>query len=275
MGTKMIDVIILNRNLGEVCDRLVENLGNFLEADDQIIVVDSGSEEHLKSRFTSIGLSDELTRKQGLRFGRGMNLGLKFRRDNEGKNPWVLLLPVDIEIIAWDLHKFLQKLPLHHNIGVIKPASQDSEYLRLLGDDEYRYGWNFEEGAWLVSADFIDFCFRTFPDSLFFDESNFRGYLTNLELAFRAYINGYSVGITKSLVVFENESYLIEKADLIRTEPIEENNRLLIEEGLTWLRRKYQIQGDWEFAQLVRITFDQFMRENPHLSEKVIINHGF
>jgi GT2 family glycosyltransferase len=203
----MIDVIILNRNLGEVCDALVLKLSEFIDkSTDQIIVVDSGSESDLKSKHTSVGLDDEFTRKQGLRFGRGMNLGLNHRRNLESVNPWVLLLPVDTEIIKWDLHKFLENIPSDHNIAAIKPASRDSEYLGILGVDEFRYGWNFEEGAWLISSNFLNFHAENFPESSFFDENNFRGYLTSLELAFRAYVNGYSVGISKSIIVFENES---------------------------------------------------------------------
>ena len=271
----MIDVIILNRNLGEVCDALVAKLSTYLDLElDNIIVVDSGSEPELKSRHTSVGLDDKNTRQNGLRFGRGMNLGLEYRRNLQTVNPWVLLLPVDTEIITWDLHQFLESISSQENIAAIKPTSQDSEYLRTLGSDEFRYGWNFEEGAWLISSSFLDFHLKHFPNSPFFDESNFRGYLTSLELAFRAYINGFSVGITSSLVIFENEMHLLERSDLIRTEPIGENQKLLIEEGLNWLHRKYQIQDAWDFAQLVRLTFDQFMLENPYLSRKTIINLG-
>jgi GT2 family glycosyltransferase len=271
----MIDVIILNRNLGEVCDALILKLSTYLNLDlDNIIVVDSGSEPGLKSRYTSVGLDDEHTRQHGLRFGRGMNLGLEYRRSLQKVNPWVLLLPVDTEVITWDLHKFLESISSQQNIAAIKPTSQDSEYLRILGSDEFRYGWNFEEGAWLISSSFLDFHLQHFPDSSFFDESNFRGYLTSLELAFRAYINGFSVGVTSSLVVFENESHLLEHSDLIRTEPIGENQKLLLEEGLNWLHRKYQVQDAWDFAQLVRLAFDQFMLENPHLTAKSIINLG-
>jgi len=275
MATEMIDVIILNRNLGNVCDALVEKLSAHLNKDfDRIIVVDSGSEVELKSRHTSVGLDDEETRQHGLRFGRGMNLGLQYRRNLENVNPWVLLLPVDTEIIKWDLHKFLENIPSGHNIAAIKPASQDSEYLRILGKDDFRYGWNFEEGAWLISSNFLDFHFNNFPDSPFFDGNNFRGYLTSLELAFHAYINGYGIGITNSLIVFENETHLLERSDLIRTEPIGENQKLLLSEGLNWLHKKYQIQDAWDFAQLVRLTFDQYIKENPHLSAETIINHG-
>lgn len=270
----MIDIIILNRNLGEVCDALVSKLSEFIDnRTDQIIVVDSGSEANLKSQHTSVGLDDEFTKKHGLRFGRGMNLGLQYRRNLENTNPWVLLLPVDTEIIKWDLHKFLGNIPSDHNIAAIKPASQDSEYLGILGNDEFRYGWNFEEGAWLISSNFLDFHFKNFPESSFFDENNFRGYLTSLELAFRAYLNGFSVGISKSIIVFENDSHLLERSDLIRTEPIGENKKLLLTEGLNWLRNKYQIRDGWDFAQLVRLTFDQFMKENPHLSNNTIIHH--
>lgn len=269
----MIDVIILNRNLGEVCDNLVERLNSFLiEGKDQVIVVDSGSEPQLRSRFTSIGLSDELTHQQGLRFGRGMNLGLQHRESLENKNPWILLLPVDTEIVEWDLHRVLQNLKSQDRIAALKPASQNSEYLKILDGSTLKYGWNFEEGAWLINSSFVSYVQNSLETADFFDENNFRGYLTSLDLAFRAYVNGFGIAITSGLVVYENETYLLDKASLIRTEPLDENQKLMIAEGLNWLRRKYQIQDVWDFAQLVRLCFDQFLVENPEFVEESIID---
>jgi GT2 family glycosyltransferase len=268
----LIDVIILNRNLGEVCDALVEKLNSFLiQGVDRVIVVDSGSESSLKSRYTSVGLSDELTHQQGLRFGRGMNLGLQYRESLGAKNPWILLLPVDTEIIEWDLHNVIGNLKSQDRIAALKPASQKSEYLKILDGSSLKFGWNFEEGAWLINSNFVSYVQNSLETADFFDEYNFRGYLTSLDLAFRAYVNGFGIALTSGLIVYENETYLLDKASLIRTEPLDENQKLMVSEGLNWLRQKYQIQDVWDFAQLVRLCFDQFLIENPEFINESII----
>ena len=45
-----------------------------------------------------------------------------------------------------------------------------------------------------------------------------RGYLTESEIIAKAYANDWAAGITTKVFAEENETYLIEKSDLIRTD---------------------------------------------------------
>ena len=62
--------------------------------------------------------------------------------------------------------------------------------------------------------------------NLVFDGTNFRGYLSESELITKAYVNDWAAAITSDVFAEENESYLLEKSDLIRTEGFDENLRL-------------------------------------------------
>ena len=72
--------IILNRNLGEVCDNLRKKLLDKGIMD--VIVVDSSTDELLQSKFVSIGAIDHEAKTNGYRINRGFNLGLNFALDN-------------------------------------------------------------------------------------------------------------------------------------------------------------------------------------------------
>ena len=259
----MIDVLILNRNLGEVCDALVADLSARLSTQDTLTVIDSGSDSSLKSRHTTIHVADKETREHGLRFNRGMNVGLQYRRENGLQNPWVLMLPVDSEIINWELRDLLELASRYEKLVAIKPIGVGSGYANGLTEGSLKLAWNVEEGPWLVRDSFIEEQIGMSPRGDFFDHDNFRGYLTGLDLSFRALANGHCVGITNCLAFHENESYLLERADLIKTEALHLHTQLMISEGADWLRGKYGIDDAWSFAQIVRLLHAQFNQENP------------
>lgn len=261
----MLDIIILNRNLGEVCDALVIDLQARMRTDDQIIVVEAGSDPSCRSSYASVIADDDETREIGLRFGRGMNLGLRHRDQSHLSNPWVLMLPVDAEIAEWKMEELLALVDDQPNLAAIKPTEPESAYRELLGAERLKAAWHLEEGPWLIRDSFIEKQRRRSPLGDFFDRSNFRGYLTSLELAFRAYVNGTWVAVTDLVMFHENESLLVDRADLIRTEPADVNQRLLLEEGTAWLRAKYSIDDPWTFAQVVNLVHDRFMLENPEV----------
>ena len=261
----MIDVVILNRNLGTVCDDLVADLDARLSSDSNIVVVDAGSEFELQSQFTTVRVDTEEVRRDGLRFGRGMNIGIRYIREKLAPNPWVLLLPVDTEIVSWNLISLFDQLMAVPEVVALKPLELSSAYATHLQENSIALAWNLEEGPWLISTAFLDEQILLSQNGEFFDHNNYRGYLTSIDIAFRAYSNGYSVGITNCLTTNENESYLIERAELIKTDPIDVNAKMLVEEGMQWLGNKYGISDPWAFAQLVRLLHDRFFDENPEL----------
>ena len=259
----MIDVLILNRNLGEVCDSLVRDLESRLCSRDTITVIDAGSVDGQESLYTKVRVDDSYTKEHGLRFGRGMNLGLKYRSDNGLSNPWVLMLPVDSEIIFWDVDRLIAQASAVNELVAIKPMGSQSPYAQLIEQTSLKLAWNVDEGPWLIRSSFIEEQLKMSAQGNFFSHDNFRGYLTSLDLAFRAYANGYCLGITSHLVIHENESYLLNRSDLIRTEPLDLNRRLLVSEGLKWLENSYAIGDPWSFAQVVRLLYERFLEENP------------
>lgn len=271
----MIDIIILNRNLGRVCDNLVESLGDLLGSDDTVTVVDAGSRDDGKSVFTSVESQDDYTREFGLRFGRGMNLGLEYREQIGNFNPWILMMPVDTEIVSWNPEGLISEASKIEELVAVKPLESTSAYAQLLPHQALGLAWNLEEGPWMLRSSFVQDQRRMSPEGDFFDRRNFRGYLTSLELSFRAYANGLCVGVSSHMVLRENESYLLDRAQLIGTEPIDINRRLMVSEGLSWLKMKYSIDDAWSFAQVVRLLFQQFLEEHPEYSQFDIQTMGW
>ena len=76
---------------------------------------------------------------------------------------------------------------------------------------------------------------------------SFRGYLSEIEIIAKAYANDWAAAITTEIIAEENESYLINKNKLIKTESYDENIKLYLEEGLGWIKRKYGFNSRWQF----------------------------
>ena len=118
----------------------------------------------------------------------------------------------------------------------------------------------------MLRCEFIESIFNeNEPDAMnfLFDGSNFRGYGSENELIAKAYANDWAAAITSSIWAGENESHLLEKADLIKTEAFEENLKLYVEEGRTWMRKKYGFNSHWSMQQYVKSFYDKFFEFHP------------
>jgi hypothetical protein len=107
-------------------------------------------------------------------------------------------------------------------------------------------------------ADYLNFIF---------DGTNFRGYFSESEIIAKAYSNNWAAAITSKVFAEENESYLLKKADLIKTESYDENISLYLQEGLVWLKRKYGFNSRWSMQQYVKSFYDNFFNYNPELKK--------
>ena len=79
----------------------------------------------------------------------------------------------------------------------------------------------------------------------------------------KAYANDWAAGITTEVLASENESHLLNKVDLIKTEGYEENLRLYVEEGRQWMRKKYGFNSRWSMQQYVKSFYDHFFDFHP------------
>jgi hypothetical protein len=100
-----------------------------------------------------------------------------------------------------------------------------------------------------------------------FDGSNFRGYGSESELIAKAYANDWAAAITSEVIAGENESYLHNQSSLIRTEGYEENLRLYIKEGKSWMRSKYGFNSRWSMQQYVKSFYDGFFEFHPEYTK--------
>lgn len=262
---RMFDVLILNRNLGGVADSLAEVWLNNPEFDGKTYVVDAGSKEKLKSKYTSLVIDNEEAKRSGLRPNRGFSLGVRKWLEDEAHS-WLLLLPVDSEVVNAEITILQNKIKKLSKIGAIIPLSQNSPYTNLIGKDDIAIGWHFSEGPIMISRDLAN---RITADNKYFlfDWNNFRGYLNFIEFALRTYTNDFCILATTLLMINQNDDHLINNSQLIGTEPKDENLNLLVAEGIDWLRGKYGFEDRWALEWITRQAFESFLECNQQYKD--------
>jgi hypothetical protein len=269
MTVKPIATIVLNRNLPEVTDRLCAHIERFDGDVTDVYVVEAGSDPGRLSEHTTWYADWPEAMQHGLRYSRGMNYGLsqlwkdgKFRAYEA-----FLLLTNDTEFRETSslalLHRLLRQ---HPRLGILSPCSERWGERLLLQRELTKYFWFIHNTAYLLRREFLETILNEKqPDYMgfVFDGSNFRGYGNESELIAKAYANDWAAAITAEVWAGENESHLLSKADLIKTEGFEENLRLYVEEGRAWMRNKYGFNSRWSMQQYVKSFYDRFFDFHP------------
>lgn len=268
-----VATIILNRNLPEPTDRLCEHLQFHDHEQTDVLVLEAGSDSEKLSRYCAWHAKEDDIIKQGLRYGRGMNYALLklFQEGNWDNYDAFFLLTNDTELQSGEtIRPLMAILDAHKRVGVLSPCSKRWGERQLLEHEPTKYFWFIHNNALLLRREFIETIMVDHEPTYMnfvFDGSNFRGYLTESELIAKAYANDWAAAITTNVFAEENESYLLEKSDLIRTEGFEENLRLYVEEGREWLRRKYGFNSRWLMQQYVKNFYETFFYNHPELEK--------
>lgn len=264
-----VATIILNRNLPDVTDALRDSLARIDGPRTDIYVVEAGSDDDKLSRSCTWHANWPEAREHGLRYQRGMNYGLsRLVAENKFKNyDAFFLLTNDTEFGKESvLGPLLEVLDEHPRVGILSPCSRNWGERLLLKTQPTKYFWYIHNTAYLLRRQFVeDVMERENPGHMncLFDGTNFRGYGGESELIAKGYANDWAAAITARAWAEENETHLLTKADLIRTESYEENIRLYLEEGRQWMRRKYGFNSRWVMQRHVKFLYDQFMEFYP------------
>jgi hypothetical protein len=264
-----IATIVLNRNLPDVtdalCDRMERTEGDITD----VFVVEAGSDpEHLSRHCTWYADWPEAC-LHGLRYPRGMNYALSqlFNEGHFEQYDAFFLLTNDTEFNGEPiLAPLLEVLLEHPRVGLLSPCSRHWGERLLLKERATRYFWYIHNTAYLLRREFIESIMEVKTPNymnFLFDGSNFRGYATESELIAKGYANDWAAAITNLAWAEENETHLLTKADLIRTETYETNIRLYLEEGRSWMRRKYGFNSRWSMQRYVKFFYDQFFEFHP------------
>jgi hypothetical protein len=234
-----------------------------------VFVVEAGSEAERLSRHTAWHANWPDALANGLRYSRGMNYGLS-QLWKEGKfNQYeaFFLLTNDTEFHAKPtLAPLMGILDQHPRVGILSPCAARWGERLLLKEQPTKYFWFIHNNAYLLRREFVESIFNVDqPDQMnfIFDGSNFRGYGSETELIAKAYANDWAAAITSEVWAGENESYLLNQSDLIKTEGYEENLKLYVEEGRRWMRNKYGFNSRWSMQQYVKYFYDNFFEFHP------------
>lgn len=266
-----IACIVLNRNLKEVTDKLCRHLLKYDVNSSDLYVVEAGSDNDKLSEYCSWHAKWEDACDKGLRYPRGMNFALLqlWLNGEFYKYDGFFLLTNDTELDETDtVSRLSSVLEKHPKLGILSPCGKSWGEAALLKDERTKYFWYIHNNAYLLRRDFLECILNQYNPSHYnfvFDGSNFRGYGLEDELIAKAYINDWAAGITSEVFCDENESYLRNFSELIKTDIESENLKKYVLEGLVWMRKKYGFNSHWALQEFVKQRYEDFFKFNPDL----------
>ena len=266
---KRVATIVLNRNLPEVTDRLCEHLERNDGDCTDVYVVEAGSDDGRLSKYATWHATWPEARTLGLRYSRGMNYGLSqlWKEGRFERYDAFFLLTNDTELQERpSVGPLTSILDAHPRVGILSPCAPRWGERLLLQEHSIRYFWFIHNNALLLRRSFIESIFNPeTPEAMgfVFDGTNFRGYGSESELIAKAYANDWAAAITRDVWASENESHLLDRADVIKTEEYELNLKLYVEEGRRWMRNKYGFNSRWSMQQYVKSFYDSFFAFHP------------
>jgi len=262
--------IILNRNLPEETDALVEDLMRVDGDRTDVFVVEAGSDKGNLSKYSTWHVDSREVLMHGLRYSRGMNYGLLqlWNSGNWKKYDSFFLITNDTKFPNnQNTISTLQKLMIENlKLGIISPCSEKWGEKNLIGVNSLKYFWFIHNNAYFLRKELVEQLINTDNPSymdFLFDGDNFRGYLVESELIAKAYANDWAAAITTKVFSEHDESYLLDRNLLIKTESYEENERLYVEEGLKWIKKKYGFNSRWQMMQYSKLFYEKFFEYFP------------
>ena len=274
---KRVATVIINRNLPEVTNKLYEHIENYDKDLTDIYVLEAGSDSNCLSKYVTWHANWPAALKDGLRYCRGVNFALsKLWEENRFDSyDAFFLLTNDTELPKNNsIQKLISILDAHPRLGILSPCSNNwGEKILLQGEQKTLYFWYILNNAYFLRKEFIlDICKPNKLDymNFLYDGTNFRGYGSESELIAKGFINDWAAGITSEVIHRQNRSYILNAADLIKTDPLELNLRLAEKEGKEWMFNKYGFKSRWHMSQYVKCFYDKFFDYYPeYLKYKV------
>lgn len=267
---KKTATIILNRNLPDVTDNLVNHINKYDGELTDIFVIEAGSDDNNLSKNMTWHINDEFTKAHGLRYPRGLNLAIKKLYEENKLNNYDSIFFITNDTILQNqktIEPLRRSLIDHDKIGILSPCAKDWGEKIILKNEKIKYFWFIHSHAYFIRKNFIDdLC--TYDDNyinLLFDGNNFRGWGLETELIAKGYANNWASAITNEVIIEENNSLLIEKSDLIKTEKFDENLKLYVNEGKKWMRNKYGFKSKWDMIFYAKSFYNDFFKQNQSL----------
>jgi hypothetical protein len=270
---KKVATIILNRNLGKLTDKLYRKIKKNNSKYTDIFVMDAGSLEKHKSKYTNWTSNSKSVKKNGLRFGRGMNLALSNLYEEKKFYEYDYFFLVTNDTIIEDkpiIKKFIEIMSSNSKIAILSGCSKKWGEKEILKNIDYKFFWYIHNNSYFLRTSFIDKIKnlkKPHYKNFLFDGNNFRGFGIESEIILKAYKANMAAAITSKIWIEEDEDYLLNKNKLIKTDPYNKNLKLYINEGLLWLKKKYNFNSKWDMSLHVKNYYDKFFLKNKKLKK--------
>jgi len=267
MTDNRVACVVLNRNLGKITDKLVVKLKRSHTQLD-VFVVDSGSDENNKSKFTTWHVDTPRVREFGLRFGQGMNFGLYqlYLTRQLHQYEFIFLITNDVIIKTKNFtNKILDIMLKNPAIGLLSPCGSNWAERLILKKSNLKFFWFIHNNFYVFRKEclFELLNMNQGYKKFLYDGDNFRGFMIESEIIAKCYLASWGAAVTSDVIVDENQSYLIERSDLIKTDPFKENMKKGIKEGENWLKQKYGFSNPWQMHFYVKFWYDNYFKLFP------------
>ncbi len=272
MANKSVATLILNRNLPAVSDKLVEHLRRYNDGMADYYVIESGSDADKLSRYCSFWANWPEALAKGLHYPRGFNYGLQ-EVDRTGKRyDYYFFVTGDSQFPEAPTIKILVEIMKQYpKIGILSPLSTDWGEVKYFNDgSDVKCVWLIPHVGWLMRRDLLDaIVAKDNPSYMnyFYDGTNFRGYDADTEIIIRGYQHDYATAVTSRAKFREDLDLTDKNADVMKTERKLLHQRLMYEEGLAWMRKKYGFRSKLEMRDWAVREYKDFLQRNPKYEE--------
>jgi hypothetical protein len=270
--------ILLQRNLPEVTNRIGEEiLSNNSDLTD-FYVVESGSDDDRLSKFTknTFHANWDDARKNGLRTGRGFNFGLTELEKLGKKYDYYFLVTGDTIFEQKNcVEIMLSEMENNPKMGILSPLSRKwgNEFSHLWDKNKTQSVTLIPHVAWMFKHKLIETISKDFESKDFmgylYDGTNFRCYDADTEILVKSYTYDFFPAITSKVYIKEDEFLTDRNFKVMKTEDRETHKKLMWDEGMAWLKRKYNFDGKQQMRQLLYNSRYHFFKRNPDVGNMI------
>ena len=266
--------LFLQRNLPETTKSFAQNLETYSREVTDLYVIESGSDMDNVTSYNTFHADWEDAKKNGLRTGRGFNFGLKSLIENDLDYEYVMMATGDTQFEAGPVvQTLIEEMENNPRIGIISPITWNwGERVTRFRGKQVTKAMHIQipHICWMFRRecidDLIDGRRPSVYDEFLYDGNNFRCYGADTEIMMRAYQKDWMFAVTSKAEHKEDYELTDLNYKKMKTDSHSEHRKLMWQEGLEWIEKKFGLIGKTPFNNLLRKEYNDFFERNKNLA---------
>tara|TARA_A100001011_G_scaffold399324_1_gene507446 strand:- start:1751 stop:2578 length:828 start_codon:yes stop_codon:yes gene_type:complete len=264
--------ILLQRNLPDITnkigDKIIKNSSHLTD----FYVVESGSDDDKLSKFknNTFHANWPEAKRMGLRTGRGFNYGLSELEKLGKKYKYYFMITGDTVFETDDfVNVLVSEMEKHGKMGILSPLSRGwTEFKGMWGSNRTMACTLIPHVSWIVRRELIEVIGKDYNKDYMgylYDGENFRCYDADTEILVKCYNNNFFPAVTSKVFMTEDSFLTDRNVDVMKTERRELHRKLMWDEGMAWLKKKYGFDGKIPMRNLLNNSCANFFKRNQDL----------